>query len=123
MGLMKRRIIGCFLLIVMLANIESCGTNYTTSFEKPQSLEKIIITDDVWGRVTIDNKVTTSNVDYFLSKLHPSKLNPSDLPLEAAIRAKLISRNSKKEMYFTEVWAYDGKIVYEGKDTESIYAI
>lgn len=123
MSLKKRRLTGCLLIILLLIFIEGCGTKRPIAFVKQQSLKNIILTDDVWGRVIIDDKVTLSNIEFFLSKLQPSKLKPSNLLLESAIKAQLFFQDNGKEMYFTEEWAYDGKKVYEGKDTNAIFAI
>ena len=119
----KKKVIGCFVIILLLTIIEGCA-NHKISSVKQENLEnKIILIDDVWGRVIIDDKVTTSNVEYFVSKLQGSDLKPSDLILEVAIRAQLISGDSQKEMYFSRDWVYDGNVVYESRDVGSIYAI
>lgn len=88
-----------------------------------KNLEKIILTNDVWGEVVIDDKVTISNIEYFISKLHTSKLEPSELLLESAIRAQLIYQDCQKELYVSKDWVYQGDLVYEGIDTNSIYNI
>jgi len=109
--------------IILLSIFAGSGINHSKASENRKSKEEIILTNDVWGTVILDDKVEVNNVEFFLSKLEKSQLKPSDLILEGAIKVQIVSRDKRKEMYLTKSWAYDGNVVYVGSETNPIYTI
>lgn len=128
MNCIKRKLAIYLVIIVFLSMVnQGCGSESQrgteTSPVNETKFEKVILMDETWGSVTIDDKIQLRNIGFFKTKFKHSNIKPSDLIMETAIKAQFVYDNEKKQIFVTNDWAYDGRNVYEGSSVKSIYAI
>jgi len=124
----KRELAIYLAIIVFLILVnQGCGLKIQrgkeTSPVNVTNLKKVIIMDEVWGSVTIDDKISLRNIEFFKTKFKHSNIKPSNLIMDMAIKAQFVYENEKTQIFFTNDWAYDGRNVYEGSSVKSIYSI